>query len=409
MERSKGAIVAGLLLDDSLFGVASATEPRVIEAAIGVAAGIVGCLGISFIVANYPRLSCMLKIIAVIMLVALTVASKLASIPFFILVRFGILLISALLAWVDAARARRYEEPTDAEGRFSGSNLRVAFVLVALLAGGGLWQQRENLYIWSPMLEAMLCAITGSVAAAASMVLFSIESRTMNREAAIAVPASMARADRSLGTSLLLSLFFGISCGVYLSLSMLVAQNTAIEYPSRVAYAINAGIAVAVVAVTLAIACKTRVVEQEQVPRGLLEGPIGLAFLLVVALITVGLPYMLATLDLVDFTTAGTLHVTGMVAVPLLGFFMLSRLARTNITGGYAALVGSFGGVGLVVGIAGYLVGGNTYNMDFYIGLAFTILLALGVITAWLYKPRSRGQESVVFSGASKCNPEVPR
>jgi hypothetical protein len=197
-------VTAVVLLDDSLFGVESATEPRVIEAAIGIAAGIVGCLGISFLVANFPRFSYMLKSMAVATLSALTVASKLVPFSPSILVRYGILLMSALLAWVDAARARGYEDPTNADGRVRGSNLRVALVLVALLAGGSLWQQRENLYIWSPSLETVLCGITGLVAVLASGALYYIESSTRNSDAAVAVPAGEAGADRLLGTTILL-------------------------------------------------------------------------------------------------------------------------------------------------------------------------------------------------------------
>ncbi|MBN2154349.1 MAG: hypothetical protein JW839_23035, partial [Candidatus Lokiarchaeota archaeon] len=49
------SFAAVVLFDDLLFGVSSAFEPRIVEAAVGVVVGIMVCLGISYAIGNYPK------------------------------------------------------------------------------------------------------------------------------------------------------------------------------------------------------------------------------------------------------------------------------------------------------------------------------------------------------------------
>ncbi|NMC03750.1 MAG: hypothetical protein GYA24_00995 [Candidatus Lokiarchaeota archaeon] len=402
-------VAAVVLLDDALFGITSASDPRVMEAAIGIVCGMMGCAGIAPLVARSPRINLILKVLVIITLSVLTVANKLVGFPASIIVRFALLVVAGVIAWVDAARARDYErqEYPDASGLGStgrGSSTRAAFVFVALMAGAGFWQQRENFYSWSPVLASVLCGVVGLVAILLSGILALAESKDMVKlvEGKVNVVDSVIsnstpRASKMFGTTLLLSLFIGISFGLYMSLSMLWAQNTAIEHPSRVVYAINAGIVVVIMilACVLPLTSPGRATLVSKILHAALQSPAGLVLVLVTTFVAVGVPYLLGTLDLVTDTIAGTIHVAGLIVVPVACYVMLSRLARVRMGGGHVLLAGIFGGLGLVIGIAGYLVGGNTYNMDFYVGLAYTILIMLGIATSWACQPREVVREAL--------------
>ncbi|MBN2153681.1 MAG: hypothetical protein JW839_19650, partial [Candidatus Lokiarchaeota archaeon] len=348
------------------------------------------------------------KILAVATLAGLSIASKVVGIPLQFLARFAALVAAALLAWIDSARARIHDDDRGHGDGIRASRLSVAIVIASLLAGGSLWQQRENFFIWPPMFEVSLCAVTGVLAVLLSTLLLTVEHLSELKGGTARASPAEKEEGRPLWAASLLALFSGVSIGLYMSLSALVAQNTAFEYPSRAVYAINAGVSIAAIGICAAGAKYSANSGAFSALRAFVDGPAGLIFLLAVTASTIGIPWILGTVRLVDFTTAGTLHVIGLVSLPLLAYLMLSRLAGIRKTGGYAALVSSLGGLGLVVGIAGYLVGGNTYNMDLYVGLAFTLLLGHGVMVAWLCKrPPGRARPRQAPAGQPGASVEV--
>jgi hypothetical protein len=93
-----------------------------------------------------------------------------------------------------------------------------------------------------------------------------------------------------------------------------------------------------------------------------------------------GVPWGLATTNLWLDTAAGLSHFAALLWVPWAVALVLEAL-RTRVAGVPREVgKGAVGiGFGVVVGIAGYLFGGETYRVDPYVGIAFSVLLALGI------------------------------
>lgn len=371
-----------LLLHDLLLGLESSADPRIIEAAGGIVAG-----SLAFgIAARFARgLERILPIATPVLLLCfllLSIVTAWVHVPLSLAIRFALLAGAAPASFlstktVPLATTRETMIP----------------ITLGMLLAGSMWASREAYYWWIP---AVTTGVLLAAAAAVAITALAGTRAALGPGPAAAPGSTGVPAMRAPGAAAAIALFLGTVPGLYMSLCKLVVENTAIDRPSTLAGAINAALIAGIVAAAIAAGGRGGAGRLASI----VDGPAGLAGMLATTALAVGLPWILGTTRVIDDTTAGTWHLAGLVVVPLLGSYMLAKLAAIHAGPMYRALVPILGGLGFVTGIAGYLFGGSTYNMEFYIGAAFALLLGLGVMTAWACRPREATREVTTLATA---------
>ncbi len=384
------AFQSTVMLHQLFFGLQSAGDPRLLEAIAGMLAGFIAVACIAASCSKFSSVLYPARSITLLLLACTGIASQVVAFPFFLAIQFAALVAAISSCWMHVLRQEFHDKPKN--------GLSLAIVAACTMLAGGLWASRENFFFWQPLFVITVDAVL--VAVHVVLVFMHLLGRPLPADAG-SNPASVLPARKAPGVTAVLALVLGCVAGLYMSIVKLIAENTSVDHPTLVVHLIHACIASVVIGWNVR-GNSDRVQSMKDKTCRFVQTPAGLLAIVLLACLSVAFPWIAGTTRLVSDTTAGTMHIMAVATVPVLVYFILGRLARIKPTGGYLAISSGFFTLGLAIGIAGYLFGGNTYNMDFYIGTAFSAFLCTGLVVAWAFK--GHGGAGMITTGNGRAS-----
>jgi hypothetical protein len=361
-----------------------ASDPRLIEALAGIGIGIAIC----FVLFTTWKLGRGWGIDArFAAIIALGISPVAEFFPFKFITWFALLVPALMLAWSQLAALHATEIVQSPPRPFAWGA-----VVVILGTACSFWMGFENYYTW----PAAFWIGSNCIAIA-----FLAIAHWKNKQAGATLQdawANLAKIedhqDHPAGSAAILACTcLGAMIGLYACLARLVTENTAVDNPTRLVYTLEvlAGLVIVIVGSRVRFS----------------SAAWNLVILLPVAFITIGLPWILGTAKVISWTFAGTWHLAGMVILPILGYFIGSRVLFASVSPQFMIKTMLFGTLGLIIGIAGYMFGGNTYNMEPYIGVAFTILVMLGIVLAAVHVEKNKKARGNIVQASQEMNNQI--
>ncbi|MFX0099989.1 MAG: hypothetical protein ACFFCS_10450 [Candidatus Hodarchaeota archaeon] len=376
-----------LIMHQVLLGVEDILDPNIIGTLIGCGIGI--GIGIGLIVSRkfWARQLALVRTIFVIAVcdsyfldfVINFFPSVFASLSenanLFLIVRFSLLIPAGFVVFYELMCVNTISG-TSAIRQFS-----VPLFTVVAVTGSSLWVQRENMFYW-PLDVTLLINL---ILAQAVLLLHLAIGRKASQLHSSVVPNENQMSTtigKPLKSVIPIYLFLGVTPGLSLSLGALVSQNTSIPDTTSMLYLLG----MVPIAVILILAFTDGSRGMRKLGRSLTIPGWTVILPIILPLLTIGLPWILGTENVLFETEAGMLHLAGYIASPFITYFIASQAFRTHPRPGHLFGMLLCGTGGFVLGVAGYLIGGNTYNIDFLIGTVYTVFLILGSIYAWVVR-----------------------
>ena len=360
------------IMHDLLFELADVLDPRVIYSLIGMGIGALLTVGL---IVTWRAWSRALPVIRFIIIATFCISSITSFFTTILTpaIRFALLVPAAMITIYELMRLycmanspvmKRYSIP------FISSMIPIVMVF---------WIQQELFIQWSNV----MILVINIILAFFLLVFYLINGKDIgdiHRTSTYKEKSIIPQTLLPKGVLVLPAIALGASIGLYLSLGTLIVQNVAFE---------NISTTMGIFSLIPGIIIIMGALFQEKRPMltiidGLASKKSSIIMIIAVVALLFALPWILATEDFLWDTIAGTIHLFAFLVLPLLIHFMLTEVVHTYPKNSYIGTLLPLLVIGFLVGVAGYLLGGNTYNVDFLIGSAFSIILFHGLMGSWM-------------------------
>lgn len=366
------------------YGIEDALAPNIIAAVLGLGLGLLNASLLELFLIKHPIELRLIIFFRILIGLILSVASSILLLNNNFLLLFWVAGIYLYLIWKE-----KEERPLTERIQL------IMIIGVWLITMSGIWFQWLNFQWWTPSFQLV---INGLLLALIFLTFYLDQIKTMKSDSTLLSkdPVELHDTKNTIESNqikyikfggVFLYLALGLSVGLIMTLTTLISENLPWNNPTMIMNGVNLfniimfGLIFSLILEKAPASLKRKL--------SLLARP-SLVILLGLSIIaTIGIPWLLGTLSIIDDTGAGLWHLGGLFSLEWVILYLLTGTlweSSSNRLRIFHFVMFTFG---ILLGIAGYFFGGMNYRVGPEVGIIFTVLLLFGVVDSWRMAKKS--------------------